>query len=205
VANKPSFKITKRHYDMIIDQGYKNLPMECGGFVGGKDMTISALLPTFNQFLEDKTKTFAVTPDDIMRAHQFFSKHGLEYYGIYHTHPKGVAEPSDQDLRHIQEFMFIISYRDMKRPDFAAYIVTSTTDYSRVPLEIIQEVSVRDIHAPESSDQPYEDQDQVGDMIDEQSRLNSQLSQYLEGDAIHYPKFKKSKFLDGDDGYSTIA
>ena len=205
MSKKSHFKITKRHYDMIIDQGYKNLPKECGGFLGGKDMTISAILPTFNQFLEDKTKTFAVTPYDIMRAHQFFSKHGLDYYGIYHTHPKGSADPSDQDLRHIQEYMFIISYRDIKQPDFAAYVVTSSTEYYRVPLKFIQETAVKDLHTKGVDNSPYVESEQVGDMIDEQSRLNSQLSQYLQGNSIKYPKFKKSKFDSEDSGYSTIA
>ena len=110
------FKITKRHYDIIINQGHTNWPQECGGFLGGKDMTISAILPTFNSHLYNKTDTFAITSEDIHRAHAFFEQHGLEYYGVYHTHPKATAEPSDQDLRNIQRYMFIISYLNKKHP-----------------------------------------------------------------------------------------
>ena len=46
MSSEKCFQITQRHYDIIIEQGYKNLPKECGGFLGGKDMTISAISPS---------------------------------------------------------------------------------------------------------------------------------------------------------------
>ena len=53
------FKITKRHYDTITKQAIDNLPQEVGGFLGGKEDVIQAILPMFNKHLFNKTDTFA--------------------------------------------------------------------------------------------------------------------------------------------------
>ena len=92
---------------------------------------------------------FAIFPEDIERAHLFFNKHGLEYYGTYHSHPKGEAIPSKQDLSHIQKYLFIISLKNFDSPDFAAYEVTGVQQAERVPLRILsdKDFSVKDIHS----------------------------------------------------------
>ena len=67
------FIITQRHYEIIVQQAVKNYPEESGGFLGGENNTIKAILPVFNQHLYDRTKTYAITDDDILRAHRFFT------------------------------------------------------------------------------------------------------------------------------------
>ncbi len=141
------FIITQRHYDTIIDQANKNLPKETGGFLGGHGRYIKGILPLFNSFLGDKTKTFGYMPEDAIRAREFFEKHKLEYLGVYHTHPVGSADPSVQDLMHIQKYMFIISMSRPSHPDFACYEVQGKL-YNRVGLEIeSNNFDVIDIHA----------------------------------------------------------
>ena len=144
-----SFSITKRHYDIIIEQVQKNYPYESGGFIGGKDLQVTAIFPVMNQDISNKTDVFAIYPQDIERAHLFFEKHGLEYYGTYHSHPKGEAIPSQQDLTHIQKYLFIISLRNFNQPDFAAYKVTGHQQAERVPLTVVSDndFSVKDIHS----------------------------------------------------------
>jgi len=148
-----AFSITKRHYDIIIEQVQKNYPYESGGFIGGKDLQVTAIFPVLNQDISNKTDVFAIYPQDIERAHLFFEKHGLEYYGTYHSHPKGEAIPSKQDLTHIQKYLFIISLRDFNNPDFAAYQVTGHQQAERVPLTVIsdKDFSVKDIHGSGNS------------------------------------------------------
>lgn len=141
------FIITQRHYDTIIDQANKNLPKETGGFVGGHGRYIKGILPLFNSFIGDKTKTFGYMPEDAIRAREFFEKHKLEYLGVYHTHPAAPATPSEQDLKHIQKYMFIIGMERPKHPDFACYEVQGKM-YNRVSLEIeSSNFNVVDIHA----------------------------------------------------------
>lgn len=214
------FKITKRHYDIIINQGKTNWPQECGGFLGGKDMTISAILPTFNQHLYNKTDTFAISSEDIERAHAFFEKHGLEYYGVYHTHPKASAQPSDQDLRNVQRFMFIISYLNFDHPDFAAYEV-SGRHYNRLSLQVLaKEAEVVDLHgtgkvnqAPgkpgfipkkvTTKDPLAAPKTKAGDMLQEMGRINDMFNEYITEEKIKYPKLRKPG--RDQDGFSTLA
>jgi len=195
------FSITQRHYDIIIEQAQVNYPQECGGFLGGTDRDIKAILPVFNQHLFVKTDTYAVTQDDVMRAHEFFDKHSLSYFGMYHTHPKGSAIPSKQDLSHIQNYMFIISLRIRDNPDFAAFVITGK-NYKRVPLNILTgPIKVVDIH--EGSPQPIPTPGKRGDLIDEVHHLNS-LYRAIARNEAKYPKLAPKK---GDDqsAFSTFA
>ena len=199
------FSITERHYKIIIDQVQKNYPYESGGFIGGKDNVISAIYPVMNQDISNKTDVFAIFPQDIERAHLFFNKHGLEYYGTYHSHPKGEPIPSKQDLSHIQKYLFIISLRDFNNPDFAAYEVTGVQKADRVALRIISDAnfSVKDIHGdgskkildgfviPEGTPD-YNDASLLNQQID---NLFNQSSNYE----------KQKRLLDDDGDFSTLA
>ena len=104
-----SFKITEKHYAKIIKQGKDNLPYETGGFLGGKDGVICGLLPTFNKDWDQNKDVYALHDEDLLRAHTFFKKHGLIYYGVYHTHPKGISYPSEADIATGQQYHFIIA------------------------------------------------------------------------------------------------
>lgn len=206
------FKITKRHYDIIIQQAKANYPQECGGFLGGKELTISAILPTFNQHLYNKTDTFGITSEDIGRAHEFFAKHGLEYFGVYHTHPKAPAEPSHQDLRNIQRYMFIISLLNFEDPDFAAYEV-SGSNYERIPLQLIKELEVVDLHSSTSKNSSVLPAQSVksakpapdalpGDIKLEAKALDSMVNDIAHG-RVQYPKLRPRK--KGSSDFSTLA
>ncbi|MBT5856438.1 hypothetical protein HOH87_07400 [bacterium] len=192
------FQITQRHYDIIIEQARKNYPQECGGFLGGKDMVISAILPTFNAHLYNKTDTFALSSEDMERAHAFFAKHNLEYYGVYHTHPKGEAIPSKQDLVNVQKYLFIISLRDIDNPDFAAYETTGAQQAQRVPLSIVTgNVEVMDIHGTGTEKQLGG----TGNM--EIDTLNTMMNDMI-NEKLEYPKTDPQK-KDGSSDFSTLA
>ena len=145
------FCITRKHYDIILKQGIDNLPIESGGFVGGKEDFIQGILPIYNKHLEDQTGSFAFTKEDILRAHQFFEKHELEYYGLYHTHPNGAAYPSVQDIETGHRYHFILSLADPNQPIFAAYeIINRQPTY--IPIVVTdRDVHSKDIHSKKSN------------------------------------------------------
>eukprot|EP01047_Picozoa_sp_COSAG01_P000109 COSAG01_NODE_1_length_100484_cov_170.446142_109_plen_210_part_00 len=120
---KNGFKITQRHYDIIVKQGRDLLPIEAGGFLGGTDGVVKAIYPIYNQHLEVQTDTFGFTTEDMLRATKFFDDHQLDYFGMYHTHPKGVAYPSKTDIDTGHTFHFILSLRKPDTPDFRAYYI----------------------------------------------------------------------------------
>ena len=117
------FKISERQYYMIMKQVQGCYPQETGGVLGGRDDTILAVLPIWNKETSDPNKIYGITGDDIERGKLFLKKHNLEYYGIYHSHPKGVPYPSDQDLSIPQKHLFIIGLRNRYNPELTAFTI----------------------------------------------------------------------------------
>jgi proteasome lid subunit RPN8/RPN11 len=116
-------QITERQYKLIIQQAIEAYPQETGGILGGQGNTIMAVLPIVNKEFLDPKKKYGLTGEDFERGHLFLQKHGMEFLGVYHTHPKGIAYPSEQDLSHKFRYLFIVGLRDQYNPEFAAYQV----------------------------------------------------------------------------------
>jgi proteasome lid subunit RPN8/RPN11 len=187
------FSITQRHYDLLIQQSQKCYPEETGGILGGRGTQILSIFPIINKQVESRNSQFGLNGEDLERGHIFLKKHSLEYLGIYHTHPKGIAYPSDADLSHNQKYLFIISLADNTQPDFRAYEVQGKTPYP-VPIQIVSNkgIEVVDVFSGKVSvatDPLQSERDQLNDMI------NAMLNQQLK-----YPKqppknpFEKSSF-----------
>ena len=68
-------QITQRHYDIVIKQGFDNLPYEAGGFMGGKNDLVQALLPIYNKHDDNRRDNFVFYSNDLERAHSFFQSH----------------------------------------------------------------------------------------------------------------------------------
>lgn len=191
------FKITKRHYDLVIKQAIDNLPQESGGFLGGKDDVIQAVLPTHNQHLYNKTDTYALTDEDFDRSRQFFEKHGLHYYGVYHSHPNGAAIPSQTDIDTKQQYHFIIGLKDPKQPILAAYEIQNGQPIP-IPLEILGEAaySTKDLHSDQSKPRSTTFDAEDTGYID-------QLHHNLRHEESSYPKLKPK--LGSESQFTTEA
>lgn len=141
------FFINKRHYNIILQQARDNFPCESGGFLGGTDAGfILGILPIHNRKVGDRTKEFEFSISDVERAHAFFKKHNLKYYGLYHTHPKGAPYPSHQDIMSGHKYHFIMSISDSELPIFVAFHVDKRKAIP-VPLMVVENSnSLVDIH-----------------------------------------------------------
>jgi proteasome lid subunit RPN8/RPN11 len=195
------FTITERQYDLIMNQAQENFPYETGGILcGTKDNVITGVLPLYNLADGDQTKQFGITSDDILRGHEFAKKHGLIFFGIYHTHPRGIAYPSDEDLSHNQRCLFIISLRDRYNPEFAAYSISPGRQVVREDIQIINNtgVTIIDIHTgnPKLSENvTAETMEKLHDMIDN-------IIEYKQ----KYPKLSpKNKFEAHRSNFNTEA
>ena len=190
------FKITRRHYEKLIKQGYDNLPYETGGFLGGKDNTICAILPTFNKDWDETTDTFKIDGGDILRAHTFFEKHNLSFFGVYHTHPEGIAYPSPADINTGQKYHFIISYRDSQKPDFRVYQIINR-EPKELPLKVLEKgFDVKDIHGTSES--------VTNEQIEKGLEINERIQNIAQQKPNQYIKeINNSKFSNSD--FSTLA
>ncbi len=176
------FKITRHQYDLIMHHVQSCYPQEAGGILGGREDLILGVLPIPNQFLYDRTEVFALTRDDIDRGFAFLRQHDLEYLGIYHSHPTGAPYPSEEDLKHNQKYLFIISLADRYNPEFAAFEIINGKP-EQVPVQVISDkgFAVLDLH-PERSKlsqaAPPEELVKLADMI----------NQMILGKDVEYPK-----------------
>lgn len=198
------FRITQRHYEIITQQAVKNLPEECGGFLGGRDYQIMAIQPIFNQHLYNKTHTFAFTSEDTERALKFFKKHDMDYYGLYHSHPSGVAVPSDKDISTGHKFHFIIGLTGENDIDMRAWHVVNRQAIP-VPLQIIsnKNFSAIDIHNESASSRMSSGGTSKNrTMIDEASDLSKKI-QEMKSENLKYERESPRDWYNSD--FSTLA
>ncbi|MCX5725793.1 MAG: M67 family metallopeptidase [Candidatus Saganbacteria bacterium] len=178
------FKITERQYEIILRQAEGCYPQETGGILGGKDDTVLGVLPIFNKEISAPDVSYGITGEDMARAFAFLRKYDLEYFGIYHTHPKGIPFPSEQDLAHNQKYLFIIGLKDRYNPELQAYRI----EKNRIIQEQIKIVNdsgftVIDIHTgkPQLSENvSHEEMDKLARMIND----------HIHGIEIIYPKMQ---------------
>ncbi len=193
-----SFKITEKHYATIIKQGTDNLPYETGGFLGGKDGIICGLLPTFNKDWDQNKDVYALHDADIHRAYEFFNKHNLTYYGVYHTHPKGIAYPSDADIATKQQYHFIIAYKDPQNPVFNAFRIEGKHPI-QLPLKVIPNkgytsiIKDRDILKQREQDK------------EEAEKLSERIHNVIEGQKNIYKRMPPKEDITGNSDFSTLA
>ena len=165
------FIITERQYNIIMGQAQACYPQETGGFLGGHDNTILGVLPVPNKNLGDRTQTFALSSDDVDLAYRFLVKHKLEFLGIYHSHPKGIPAPSEQDLSHRQKYHFIIGLADRYNPELYAWRVENGKVFSE-DIKIVSDIGVTviDIRTGKpklSENAPPRHLDRLAQMIDD--------------------------------------
>ena len=204
------FSLTRRHYDIILKQGLDNYPEEVGGFLGGVDDQIKAIQPLFNQHLFNKTDTFSFTQEDVLRAHEFFKKHKLNYYGLYHTHPKGVAYPSKEDIATGHKYHFILSLRDQSNPVFAAYqIIRNEPHY--IPIQIVENdgFSAINIHSGEKLDgsgKPISPTQPVpGNVNRDVEDLSQRIHNIRESQENTYERLPPREGLEDNSDFSALA
>jgi len=81
-------------------------PEECCGFLlgeaAGDDRTVRAVVRAANTFAppELRARHYAYDPLALVRAEEEQAARGFEHVGFYHSHPTGVARPSEYDRLH---------------------------------------------------------------------------------------------------------
>ncbi|MTI30195.1 M67 family metallopeptidase, partial [Xanthovirga aplysinae] len=88
-------------------------PNECCGFLFGKDGSIRVIeeaIPVKNVKEGDQRRRFQIDALDYMKAEKYALQNGIQFLGIYHSHPDHPAEPSIHDLKQaVPFFSYIIA------------------------------------------------------------------------------------------------
>jgi proteasome lid subunit RPN8/RPN11 len=92
---------------------------ECCGLLAGRDGLITHAFPAEN-VASDPAKSYEIAPREIFRMMRELRAAGLEFLGIYHSHPNGENQPSARDIElayYSEEVYFILSPRaDAAKP-----------------------------------------------------------------------------------------
>jgi len=86
---------------------------ECCGLLAGHEGIITHVFPAEN-VASDPARNYEVAPREIIRLMREFRAAGLEFLGIYHSHPNGENQPSARDIGlayYSEEAYFILSPR----------------------------------------------------------------------------------------------
>lgn len=128
--------------DAIRDHGADAYPEEGCGFLLGavRDGTnhVRAIRRVENRQATNRTRRYAITPNDYRTAQRAAAEQGLDIVGFYHSHPDHPARPSETDLA---EATFpgytyaIVAVHDGSATDLTAW--TLVPDRSRFEKEAI--------------------------------------------------------------------
>ena len=87
---------------LLVEDAVNTFPDECCGFFFGREETdgtrvIVDILVVDNSKQGDKRRRFEISPLDYMTAEQHALDHDWTLLGVYHSHPKHPAIPSEHD------------------------------------------------------------------------------------------------------------
>ena len=100
--------LNKDLMDKMADHALDSYPMECCGFVFGKDLPgeriITEVHTTPNNQQGDQRRRFEVDPRNYLKAERYALEKDITLLGIYHSHPDHPAVPSVHDLKQAVPF-----------------------------------------------------------------------------------------------------
>jgi proteasome lid subunit RPN8/RPN11 len=111
----------------LVEYAQREPLQECCGLLAGRGGVITHVASAENVAL-NPGKNYEMRPVDIVRMMREFRSRGLEFLGIYHSHPTGENRPSPRDVE-------LAYYSE------AAYVVLSPHPDARKP---VRAFSIRD-------------------------------------------------------------
>jgi proteasome lid subunit RPN8/RPN11 len=81
----------------ILDQARSNPDEECCGLLAGRDSAILHVFPAPN-VADHPAVAYEIAPKELFRIMREIRAAGLEFLGIYHSHPNSDNQPSSRDV-----------------------------------------------------------------------------------------------------------
>jgi proteasome lid subunit RPN8/RPN11 len=81
----------------ISEHARRESSRECCGLLAGRDGVITHGF-TAENVASDPAKSYEIAPKQIVRMMREFRMQGLEFLGIYHSHPSSENKPSARDI-----------------------------------------------------------------------------------------------------------
>jgi [CysO sulfur-carrier protein]-S-L-cysteine hydrolase len=111
--------------DEIVAHAREDAPNECCGLIGGRDGRATSLHRARNEFASPLR--YNVHPEDLLRITTEIERRGEELAGIYHSHTRSEAYPSQTDVNLAANWpdplYLICSLVDPERPVVRAFAI----------------------------------------------------------------------------------
>jgi len=89
-------RISASAFDTLLSEAARAGPEECCGILLGYGHRVARVAPAANVHA-DPRGYFEIDPQALVHAHRAARASGPEVVGYYHSHPTGIAAPSDTD------------------------------------------------------------------------------------------------------------
>ncbi len=116
-------KISRQLVDEMVAHAREDLPNECCGMIGGRDGAASRVVRVANAAASPLR--YEMDPQGQYDALKAIEDAGEELIGIYHSHTRSAAYPSQTDVNEArmwpEQAYVIVSLEDEEAPDVKAY------------------------------------------------------------------------------------
>lgn len=106
--------LPRRVHEQMLAHARAALPFEAVGLLGGSGSLVSRGIPLPNALGE---KHFLADPYAQYRAMRDLQSAGMEVLAVYHSHPGGGVDLSDEDLRFARRMPWLQVVIALDRPD----------------------------------------------------------------------------------------
>jgi len=118
-------RISQELVDEMVAHAREDLPNECCGMIGGSDGTATSVVRVENSAASPLR--YEMDPQGQFDALKAIEGAGEELLGIYHSHTRSAAYPSQTDVNQAvawpEQVYVIVSLEDSEQPDVKAYLL----------------------------------------------------------------------------------
>ncbi len=115
-------RLTKDQASELIEHSKTESPNEACGILAGKDGMLERAYKMTNK--DKSARTFFMDPQEQLKVMKEIRSSGLDFIGIYHSHPETKAYPSahDVELAYYPEVSYVIaSLEDKNNPGIRSF------------------------------------------------------------------------------------
>ncbi len=88
--------VSEKQIDAILQHAMEDLPNECCGMIAGKGEVVDSIVRLKNEL--KSPISYKMNNNEVKSVLDKLDKNGLDFIGIYHSHPTSDAYPSMTDV-----------------------------------------------------------------------------------------------------------
>jgi [CysO sulfur-carrier protein]-S-L-cysteine hydrolase len=128
-------------YEQIVQQARREAPIEACGMLAGKNSHVTRHFEMANR--DKSSDHFMMEPKEQFGVIKQIRAEGLNFLGVYHSHPASPARPSQEDVRLAFTpgiAYVIISLLDNSKPAIKAFNIENE-NISQIDIQIVSDTN----------------------------------------------------------------